>query len=322
VAFGAVAALAVAIPVVGWASPSGEGGDVAPLRVALVQGGGPRGTRAIETDPQAVFQRHLVESENLRRPLDLVVWPEGVLQSHVPFATTEDATDVANLAASLQATVLVGVDQDAGRGRYINEVVAWGPNGQMVASYQKSHLVPFGEYVPFRSLLEKFFDLSDVPYDGIPGHGPGFMSTPAGPLGMMISFEVFFDERARGAVRAGGQVLVVPTDTASYRSSQVPTQEVAAARLRAWETGRWVLQVTPTGYTAVISPMGRVVSRSSLEQAQIISATVPMETGRTWYVDLGDDPVAVVALLTGLLAWSPVGRRGSARHHDRWSRQP
>lgn len=321
-AFVAVAAVAAAIPVAGCLSPSGEGGHVAALRVALVQGGGPRGTRAITTDPQTVFQRDLVESENLRPPLDLVVWPEGVLQSHVPFSGTEDATDVADLAASLRTTLLVGVDQDVGRGRYVNEMVAWGPNGKVVASYQKNHLVPFGEYVPFRWLLEKFFDLRDVPYDGIPGHGPGLISTPAGPLGVMISYEVFFDERARGAVRAGGQVLVVPTDTSSYRSTQVPTQEVAAARLRAWETGRWVLQVTPTGYTAVISPVGKVVMRSALDQAQIISATIPMETGSTWYVDLGDDPVAIAALLAGLLAWVLVRHDRSARHHDRWSQRP
>ncbi len=321
-ALAAVAAMATATPVIGWSSPSGDGGHAVPLKVALVQGGGPRGTRAIATDPQTVFQRHLVESENLSRPLDLVVWPEGVLQSHEPFAGTAGATDVADLAASLRTTLLVGIDQDEGRGRYVNEVVAWGPNGKVVASYQKNHLVPFGEYIPFRSLLEKFFDLRDVPYDGIPGHSSGLMSTPAGPLGVMISYEVFFDERARGAVRAGGQVLVVPTDTASYRSSQVPTQEVAADRLRAWETGRWVLQVTPTGYTAVISPVGRLVSRSALDRAQIISATIPMETGSTWYVDLGDDPVAIAALLAGLLAWLLARGDASGHHRDRWSLHP
>jgi apolipoprotein N-acyltransferase len=296
-------------------SPSGAGGHLLPLRVALVQGGGPRGTRAIFTDPQVVFERHLAASDVLSPPFDLVVWPEGVLQSHIPFTTTEDASEVASMAQFLHATVLVGVEQDVGVSHYLNEVVAWAPDGQIVDTYVKNHLVPFGEYVPDRSLVERFFNLADVPYDAIPGHGPGILRTPAGPIGVMISYEVFFDGRARGAVRAGGQILVVPTNTASYRSTEVPTQELAAARLRAWETGRWVLQVTPTGYTAVIDPTGRVLQRTALDEQQVLTATVPREDGRTVYVNIGDAPIAIAAALLVGLAWllAPAGIRRTRR---------
>ncbi len=128
----------------------------------------------------------------------------------------------------------------------------------------------------------------------------------------MISYEVFFDERARSAVRAGGQVLVVPTNTASYRSTQVPTQELAAARLRAWETGRWLLQVTPTGYTAIVGPTGKVVQRTTLDEQRVIEGTVPRETGHTVYVTLGDTPIALLALLvTAELGIRPPGPPGT-----------
>jgi apolipoprotein N-acyltransferase len=318
-----VAAAAVAFPLVGSLSPSGAGGHVAPIRVALVQGGGPRGTRAIDTDPNVVFGRHLAESQKLQPPLDLVVWPEGMLQSgSVGFTDTTEGSEVANLAIGLGSTVLVGVEENVGATHFINAVVAWGPDGKVVSYYQKNHLVPFGEYMPFRSVLKHFFNLAAVPLDAIPGRKPGFMETPAGPLGVMISYEVFFDSRARDAVRAGGQVLVVPTNTASYSSSQVPTQEVAAAQLRAWETGRWVLQVTPTGYTAVISPSGQVLEHSTLGRPAIISATVPMETGHTWFVALGDLPVALAALVVAVLAWSLARRPATTgRHRDRWSQR-
>jgi apolipoprotein N-acyltransferase len=294
---GAALVVAVALPLAGALSPSGAGGNLPPMRVGLVQGGGPRGTRAINTDPQVVFNRALTASSRLSGPLNLVVWPEGMLQSHRPFAGSPDAAAVAALAVEHDATVLVGVEQDVGTTRYLNEVVAWDSHGRIVGRYVKNHLVPFGEYVPFRSIIDKFFDIKDVPYDAIPGHGPGFLDTSAGPLAIMISFEVFFDSRARGGVRAGGQLLVVPTNTASYRSTQVPTQEVAADKMRAWETGRWLVQVTPTGYSTVVSPTGRVLRRSRLDAATVIQAVVPRRTGMTVYDHIGDATVVLLALV-------------------------
>jgi apolipoprotein N-acyltransferase len=284
-------------PAIGELSPAGSGGHLAPLRVGLVQGGGPRGTRAINTDPQIVFDRHLNTSAQLTGPLDLVVWPEGILQSHTDYTRTVDAQQISQLAIDHGATVVSGVEQDVGATHYLNEVVAWDPQGHVVGTYVKNHLVPFGEYVPYRSLIHQLFNLADVPYDGIPGHRAGYLRTPAAPLAVMISFEVFFDERARGGVRAGGQLLVVPTNTASYRSTQVPTQEVAADQIRTWETGRWLVQVTPTGYSTVVSPTGSVVKKSHLDASQVIEATVPRRTGLTVYDHIGDTPVAVVALV-------------------------
>jgi apolipoprotein N-acyltransferase len=104
-------------------------------------------------------------------------------------------------------------------------------------------------------------------------------------------------------------VLLVPTNAASYSTSQVPTQEVAAARLRAWETGRDTIQAAPTGYSAVIDHNGRVLARSVLGHQQTLTATVQRRTGRTIFVRLGDLPY-VVAGLVGLLAasWSNLRR--------------
>ncbi len=311
---GLVAASAL-LPLAGALSPSGAGGHLPPLTVALVQGGGPRGTRAIHTNPQVVFDRHLQASAAIRPPVDLVVWPEGVLQSHRNFRDTVDAADIAGLAQSLHATMLVGVEQDVPVNRYLNEVVAWAPSGRIVGRYVKNHLVPFGEYIPDRALVSRFFNVSDVPYDAIPGHGPGFLRTPAAPLAIMISYEVFFDSRARGGVRAGGQVLVVPTNTASYRSTQVPTQEVAADRMRAVETGRWLVQVTPTGYATVVNPDGAVLERSDLGQQVVVNATVGRRTGMTVFDDIGETPVLFLAAAGYLvvLAASVLRRRSGRR---------
>ena len=77
--------------------------------------------------------------------------------------------------------------------------------------FEKVHRVPFGEYVPFRGLFSHLANLDAVPRDAIPGRGSGLMRTPAGPLGILVSYEVFFADRGRSSVRAGAQLLVVPT---------------------------------------------------------------------------------------------------------------
>lgn len=299
---GLLAIVAGLVPLAGWMSPSGAGGRLAPLRVALVQGGGPLGTRAIHTAPQVVFNRQIAESRGLKPPLGLVVWPEGMLQANSPFRQTSQAAQVAALAKRLSATVIAGVVQNLSSTLYLNEVAAWSPSGRIVGTYVKNHLVPFGEYIPDRKLLSRYFNVADVPRDAIAGNSPAFLATPAAPIGVLISYEVFFGARARSGVLAGGQLLAVPTDDASYRGTQVVGQELAAARLRAVETGRWLVLVSPTGYSEVVRPDGVVEQRTSLSAAAVVEATVGRRTGRTVFVDLGDKPFAAGAAVLWVMA--------------------
>jgi apolipoprotein N-acyltransferase len=135
-------------------------------------------------------------------------------------------------------------------------------------------------------------------------------------LGVVISYEVFFSDRTRAAVTAGGQVLLVPTNAASYTTEEVPATEVAAARMRALETDRAVLQAAPTGYTAVIRPDGRVVAQGDLGTPEVLTATVPLRTGLTVYVRTGDGPLLLtvaVALLAGHVAGRPARLARSLR---------
>jgi apolipoprotein N-acyltransferase len=243
------------------------------------------------------FQRQLDASASLSPPLDLVVWPEDVIHLDRPIGEAPEAAAVGALASRLHATVVAGVvEDDVGTGRFRNAAVAWSPDGTIVARYDKVHRVPFGEYVPGRSLLRHIVDLGRVSADAIAGHGPGLLVTPAGPLGAVISYEMFYDDRARAAIHAGGQVLLVPSNTSSYRTGQVPTQAVAATRLRALGTGRAALLVSPTGYSAIVGPDGRVLARSTLGRRQILAGPVQRRTGETALVRFGDHPVLVLAL--------------------------
>lgn len=278
-----------------------DGGHPEPLAVAVVQGGGPQGLRAVDSDPRTVLDAHVAASQAVRGAA-LVVWPENVVDTDGPLAGSEEEQVVAGVARQLHATVVSGAVEDLPGLRFRNAAVVWTPDGQVVDRYEKVHRVPFGEYVPDRALFERIADLSNVPRDAIAGRGPGVVDTPVGRLGVMISYEVFFADRARSGARAGGRLLLVPTNASSYTTAQVPAQELAAARVRAVETGRWVVQAAPTGYSGVVDQRGRVRARGPLGTPVTIQRTVELRTGQTLAVRLGDAPVTVVAALVLVLA--------------------
>jgi len=206
--------------------------------------------------------------------------------------------------------VLAGVTEDVSADKFRNAEVAWSAAGVVTGRFDKVHRVPFGEYVPGRWLVRHVVSLGVIPRDAIPGHGSGELTTTAGPVGIVISFEVFFPQRARSAIRAGGQVLLVPTNTASYTTTQVPASEIASDRIRAWETGRDVAMVAPTGWSAVLDSRGHVLQRSRLVAPAVLEATIPRRTGQTPYVRWGDLPalIAAAALLGGGLGVARAAR--------------
>ena len=280
-----------------------DGGSGPALRVAIVQGGGTRGLRAIHTSADAVLQAAFAASATIPPPVDAILWPEDVVALDGPVAGSGVADRIGAVAAHFDAPLLAGVTEDVGPGRFRNAQVAWDEHGAIIGRYDKVHRVPFGEYVPGRAFISRIVSLVAVPRDAIAGHGSGLLRTDRARFGVVISYEVFFSGRARAAIRAGGEVLLGPTNTASYRGTQVSSSEVATARLRAWETGRDVLLAAPTGYSAVVDSHGHVRQRSALGARQVLIAAVQQRTGRTPYVRWGDGPVLLAAGLLAGGAW-------------------
>ena len=272
---------------------------------------GGAGTSETEVAPPVVLGAQLAASEGLgpNDRLSLVVWPEDVIALPGPLRGTPQAAALAALARRLHATVLAGVTETVSDTSFRNEIVAWGPNGRVVSTFEKVHRVPFGEYVPFRGFFSRLASLSAVPLDAIAGHGDGLMSTPAAPVGVLVSYEVFFAARGRSSVRAGAEVLAVPTNTSSYSTSQVPAQEIAAARVQAVEEGRDLVQAAPTGFSVVIDHRGTILRRSGLGGRAVILAKVGLRRGATLYERFGDLPVEIAA---GLL-WLSAGWNGRRR---------
>ena len=289
------AALVVVTAGAGWVAPDGSADGR--ISVAAVQGGGPRGVRAVARDPGPVFERHFVAAAGVEAPVDLVLWPEDVVDLERELAGTPEDSRLAELALVLRATMVVGVVEDVEGGRFRNASVAYGPGGTRMDRYDKVHRVPFGEYVPARGLFDSFADLSAIPRDAIPGTGPPTLDTPVGRMAVVISYEVFYDDRVRSGVRDGGRLVLVPTNASSYRGSQVPAQEVVVAQLRALESGRWVVQAAPTGYSAIVDHRGRVLDRTGLGSGEVLVADVDLRRGRTVFTAVGPWPWVLLSAL-------------------------
>ena len=303
----------VAVTVLGVVAPDGSAAGT--VDVAAVQGGGNLGTRAVDTSEADVFQRQVAATDaGVEEGADLVVWPETVGSVTVPVSEDEQYQELAALAGRHDATFVVGLNERPADRSRLNVVVAVAPDGTIVDRYVKVHLVPFGEYVPLRSIVERFADLSAIGTEITPGTGPAVLETDVASLAPAISFEIYFGERVREGVRNGGEIVVNPTLASSYRTTIVPEQTLAAGRLRAIETGRWVVQASTTGYSAVIDHRGRVLERTGLREAATVQDDVERRHGLTWPVRLGTRPVTAVAVvvLAAALA-SSLAASGRAR---------
>jgi apolipoprotein N-acyltransferase len=281
-----VAALVV-LGAVGLAAVAPRGHDTGTLDVALVQGGGKQGTRAEDTDERKVFERHLEATELVDGPVDLVVWPEDVVDTEGPVGENREGRELSELARDLDTTLIVGVVEGVDSEYFRNASVAYDAEGEVVDRYDKVHRVPFGEYVPLRWLLEPFGGSDLTSRDAIVGEHPALLDTPAGRFSVAISWEVFFGDRVREGVEDGADVVLNPTNGSSFTGTLVQTQQVASSRMRAIESGRWVLQVAPTGFSAVIEPDGTVDQRTAVSEQAVLQATVTTRQGTTLYTRYG-----------------------------------
>ena len=265
------------------------------LSIAAVQGGGPQGTRAIDTDPRDVVERHLAATATITgNDLDLVVWPENVIDV-ADFDRSPEITEIASESTRLDAPFAVGITEDVDAENFTNAQVIVDESATVLDRYDKVRRVPFGEYMPMRGLLRSLgAPVDQVPRDAVAGTTPAVLdfATDAGDerAAVVISWEVFFGGRAREGVALGAGFIINPTNGSSYTWTVLQSQQIASSRLRAIETGRWVVQVAPTGFSAFVSPTGDVFSRTAVSERAVITRDVPVRRGETVYVRFGDGP--------------------------------
>jgi apolipoprotein N-acyltransferase len=232
---------------------------------------------------------------------DLVIWGESSLD---PGATLPEVfANVQRAIAAVGAPTLAGSIQP-GSGGPQNQVLAFDGDGRVVDRYAKTHLVPYGEYVPLRGALGWVSALRQIPYDLSPGADVHPIAIPGLPrIGTPICFENSFPAIDREMVDEGAGFLAVLTNNASYEETAASRQHLQMSRMRAVEDGRWVVHAAVSGISAFIDPSGRVVDEAGLFRPAILRHTIRSADARTWYLRLGDwVPRLSLLLVVGLFA--------------------
>ncbi|QDQ10292.1 apolipoprotein N-acyltransferase [Streptomyces spectabilis] len=271
------------------------------VRVAVVQPGILDGTDA----PERRFDREEALTRALAgRDLDLVVWGESSV-GHDLADRPDLARRIAALSRRVGAEILVNVDaRRSDRPGIFKSSVLVGPDGPTGDRYDKMRLVPFGEYVPARSLLGWATSVGKAAgEDRRRGERPVVMNLAHGlRVGPLVCFESAFPDMSRHLTREGAQMLLAQSATSSFQHSWAPEQHASLAALRAAETGRPMVHATLTGVSAVYGPSGeRVGEPLGTSASSTAEYEVPLATGTTPYVRLGDWPVyGALAVLAAL----------------------
>lgn len=299
-------ALALAPAVIPFPVAMGRAIDVAAIQVDVHTA---RGLPPAEEDV-AVTRLNMARHRTLAAdPPDLVVWGESSVD---PGSTAPQVFDqVRAVVAEVGAPTLMGSIQP-GPGGLQNQVLALDGGGAVLDRYAKTHLVPFGEYVPWRGALGWVGALQQIPYDLTPGAEVAPLRLPGlPPIGTPICFENAFPGIERELVRRGAGFLTVLTNNASYEQTALSRQHVELSRMRAVEDGRWVVHAAVSGISAFVDPSGAVVAQAGLFRPAILRHTIRSSDTRTWYVRLGDWVPRLSALLVLGLFLTP--RRGRRR---------
>ncbi|MFG1924822.1 apolipoprotein N-acyltransferase [Cryptosporangium sp. NPDC048952] len=297
------------------------------VTVAVIQGNVPRLGLDFNAQRRAVLDNHVTRTLTLARDVaagkakqpDLVIWPENA--SDIDPLINEDArAEIDEAASAIKAPILVGAVL-RGPGEYLtNAGLVWAPGEGPVDRYEKRHPVPFGEYIPMRELARKVTTKVDlVRRDfkaGTEIGAVGMPTTNAGvvQVGDVICFEVAYDSLVTDTVNAGAQILAVQTNNATFGLSGESPQQVAMARLRAVEHGKWSVVASTSGISATIGPNGRIYDHAGLFSAGTLIRSLALSQDRTLATALGQWPEAAFCTLSGvaLVAAAALRRRRSA----------
>ena len=281
------------------------------VRVRIVQPNIPQAEKWLPDNQNRIFARYLDLSNQATSPETMgiddvthLIWPESAM----PFLLASRPDALAAIAALLpDGTELVtgalrrgDGSAPTGRPRVFNSILVVDSQGQVVSTYDKEHLVPFGEYLPFETVLARLGlrKLVTLPLGFESGPGRVTVAPASGPrFSPLICYEIIFPGAVTDAGERPGWLLNVTND-AWFGSSIGPHQHFQQAKMRAIEEGLPLVRAANTGISAVVDPFGRTIGSLALGTAGVLDSRLPAALPPTLYVRFRDLPVLVLVLLS------------------------
>jgi apolipoprotein N-acyltransferase len=275
---------------------------------------GPENKDAILRHYLSLSNRRTESNRNGMREVTHLIWPESAF----PFILSKDEAALADISGFLEpgATLITGAARvemsDRAGPRYYNSIEVLDRDGLRSERYDKQHLVPFGEYVPFQSVLEQtgVTQFVQAPGGFARGSGARILHVPGLPPAMpLICYEAIFPveigEALSGAPRS--EWILNVTDDAWFGVTPGPHQHYAQARLRAIELGLPLVRGANSGVSAVVDGFGRELVEAPLGAEAVLDVELPRPLAATWQSRFGSLGAALLAL--GCLVAGRVGRR-------------
>lgn len=287
------------------------------LAVTIVQGNSPCPLVHCEGEREIILEWHLLLTSTIEPgSADLIVWGENSFGGSVtPTFNPDVRAAMEEEARRTGSYLLVSGTRSAGPEHFDNVNIVFGPDGRLIGEYQKRQPVPFGEYVPFRWLANWIPQLERVPRDMTRGDGPVVFPIAVdggddGVFGSVISFEGAFVRMLRDGVSAGAEMMVVPTNEASFGEGPASDQLIGMVAMSAASLGIDIVVAAVTGKSTIVGADGSVGPTTDLFESAVLTGTVNLHQGRrTLYAVAGDWlQLAAIAAL-GAVAVGTLGLR-------------
>ncbi len=281
-------------------------------RTAIVQGSSPCPQVRCQNENKRIYERHMELTRSIPAgAVDFVVWPENSTGTpYDPESNPAVEAEIIDQAQRLDAYILISGTRLVGDSEFLNVNVLYSPQGVKVGEYLKRHPVPFGEFVPMRSLLNFVPQLDQVPRDMVRGTDPVVFPTEFGELGSVISFEGSFARSVRSSARAGADLMIVTTNTSSFGVSAASDQAIGMVRVNAAAIGLDTVYASITGKSTFIKADGSVGNRTEILQETVTYGNAQFSDGtETIWVRFGDwlAFLAMAGLVVGLAVPGPKG---------------
>jgi apolipoprotein N-acyltransferase len=275
-----------------------------PIKVALIQGNVPQEFKWL-SDFQLPSMMNYLKLSQEHRDADLIIWPETAIPmfyQDIPQYIPGYLEQLKIEHTDYDTDFLIGVPILDEQKKYFNSVMSI---SKQPGTYFKHHLVPFGEYIPLQLILGNLLKLLNVPMSEFSAGTvqQNNLYSAGQPIGVSICYEDVFADLIRHSLPQATLLVNVSND-AWFGDSIAPHQHLEMARMRALESGRYLLRATNTGISAVIDPQGKISHQTSQFQRQVLRATVQPYQGTTPYLQIGNTLLIIIlisTLSTGLL---------------------